>query len=57
MTGQPDPTGHAAAADCTIRDRHVDDIRVLEVSGTVDTLTAPQLETAFHRNGRLPPAR
>ena len=58
MTSQPDPTvGNAtAAASCTIEERRVDAATVLTVSGTVDALTAPQLEAAITAAAKGSPA-
>lgn len=51
MTSRPDPApggGRAAAANsCAIEERRVREISVVSVAGTVDMLTAPQLEVAI----------
>ncbi len=48
MPSQPDQSaGNAAAGSCTVEERRVGDVRVVSVTGTVDMLTAPQLEAAI----------
>lgn len=43
MTSQPDP----AAASCTVEEKRIGDVSVVSVTGTLDMLTAPQLEAAI----------
>lgn len=48
MTSQPDPSpGNAATATCTVEEKRVGDVSVVSVTGTLDMLTAPQLEAAI----------
>lgn len=48
MTGQPvQGSGNPAAASCTVEQSQIGAVRVVTVSGTVDMLTAPQLEAAL----------
>ncbi|MHC9295582.1 STAS domain-containing protein [Mycobacterium sp. LTG2003] len=51
MTSQPDPavgaSSAAAAASCAVEERRIGEISVVSVAGTVDMLTAPQLEDAI----------
>lgn len=50
MTSQPQSTqdgGNPAAANCAIEQKQIGGARVVSVSGTVDMLTAPQLEAAI----------
>ncbi len=43
MTSQPDPS----AASCTVEEKRIGDVSVVAVTGTLDMLTAPQLEAAI----------
>ena len=48
MTSQPDPSaGNGATASCTVEEKRVGDVSVVSVTGTLDMLTAPQLEAAI----------
>lgn len=48
MTSQPDPSaGNAAAASCTVEEKRIGDVSVVAVTGTLDMLTASQLEAAI----------
>lgn len=50
MTGQPlsaEGSGGAAAAACSVEQSRVGTVCVVSVAGTVDMLTAPQLEAAI----------
>lgn len=50
MTSQQQSTqegGNPAASSCTIDQQRIGEIGVVSVSGTVDMLTAPQLEAAI----------
>lgn len=48
MTGQPvQGSGNPAAASCTVEQSQIGAVSVVKVSGTVDMLTAPQLEAAL----------
>ena len=50
MTSRPDPAhgaGAAAATSCAIEESRIREISVVSVAGTVDMLTAPQLEEAI----------
>ncbi|WP_018603596.1 STAS domain-containing protein [Mycobacterium sp. 155] len=51
MSNQPDPVespgGPAGPVSCAVGERRIGEIAVLSVSGTVDMLTAPQLEEAI----------
>lgn len=48
MTGQPvQGSGNPAAASCAVEQSQIGAVSVVTVSGTVDMLTAPQLESAL----------
>jgi anti-anti-sigma factor len=48
MTGQPvQGSGNPAAASCAVELSQIGAVSVVTVSGTVDMLTAPQLESAL----------
>ena len=48
MTGQPvQGSGNPAAASCAVEQSQIGAVSVVAVSGTVDMLTAPQLEAAL----------
>ena len=48
MTGQPvQGSSNPAAASCTVEQSQIGTVSVVTVSGTVDMLTAPQLEAAL----------
>jgi anti-sigma B factor antagonist len=51
MTGEQEPADAAAraAVSCVIDERLSGDIAIVAVNGTVDSLTAPQLESALAR--------
>jgi anti-sigma B factor antagonist len=57
MTSQPDPSaGNAATASCTVEEKRVGDVSVVAVTGTLDMLTAPQLEAAITAAAATSPA-
>ena len=59
MASRPDPApvgGAAAATSCTIEERRVREISVVSVAGTVDMLTAPQLEQAIGTAAKSSPS-
>ncbi|MCX8562797.1 STAS domain-containing protein [Mycolicibacterium mucogenicum] len=48
MTGQPvQGSGNSAAESCAVEQSQIGAVSVVTVSGTVDMLTAPQLESAL----------
>ncbi|MHA3024194.1 STAS domain-containing protein [Mycobacterium sp. BMJ-28] len=48
MTSQPDPsTGAASAPGCEVEEKRIGEVSVVSVTGTLDMLTAPQLEAAI----------
>lgn len=49
MSSQQDPalSGSSAAASCAVGERRIGEVSVVSVAGTVDMLTAPQLEEAI----------
>ncbi|HZU47943.1 MAG TPA: STAS domain-containing protein [Mycobacterium sp.] len=51
----PEVTGDAAGSSCAIEERQIGDISVVSVAGTVDMLTAPQLQQAISAAGQRPP--
>ncbi|MGV0744238.1 STAS domain-containing protein [Mycolicibacterium sp. XJ870] len=58
MTSQPDPAigGAAAATTCAVEERRIGEINVISVAGTVDMLTAPQLEAALGATAKSSPS-
>jgi anti-sigma B factor antagonist len=58
MTGQPEPAAHAAApgSGCTVESHQVDSTIVVSVTGTLDTLTVPQLQAAITAAAEASPA-
>ncbi|MGV0815438.1 STAS domain-containing protein [Mycolicibacterium boenickei] len=50
MTSQPDPTS------CSVKDSRVGEVSVVTVAGTVDMLTAPQLEEAISSAAQSSPS-
>lgn len=59
MTSQPDPASgagnRAAASSCTVGERRIGEISVVSAAGTVDMLTAPQLEEAIAASAKNSP--
>ena len=48
MTGEPtQASGSGSAAGCAIEQRHIGAVCVVSVSGTLDMLTAPQLDAVL----------
>ncbi|MDV3128851.1 STAS domain-containing protein [Mycobacterium sp. 21AC1] len=49
MSSQQDPalSGSSAATSCAVEERRIGEVSVVAVTGTVDMLTAPQLEEAI----------
>lgn len=58
MAGEPESVvgSPTAASDCTIEERRVGDIAVLAVTGTLDVLTAPELEARIKASAPSAPA-
>jgi anti-sigma B factor antagonist len=60
MTSRPDPAhgggGGAAATSCAIDENRTGEISVVSVAGTVDMLTAPQLEEAIGTAAKSSPS-
>jgi anti-sigma B factor antagonist len=60
MTSRPDPAhgggGAAAATTCAIDENRIGEISVVSVAGTVDMLTAPQLEEAIGTAAKSSPS-
>lgn len=54
-SGGPEDPGGVAASSCAIEEQQVGDISVVSVAGTVDMLTAPQLQEAISAAGQRPP--
>lgn len=58
MAGEPESVvgSPTATSDCTIEERRVGDIAVLAVRGTLDVLTAPELEARITATAPSGPA-
>lgn len=58
MTGTSKSVASDAAipVSCEVTERRIDDVCVLSVSGTIDVLTVPQLETAIAAAAATPSA-
>ena len=58
MAGEPESlVGRPKAANgCTVEERRVDDVAVLAVAGTLDVLTAPELEVRIKAAAASSPA-
>lgn len=57
MDSQPDAAARGVAADsCAIEEQRIGEVSVVSVAGTVDMLTAPQLEQAIAAAAKTSPA-